>query len=360
MDVRFCIAGGGPAGVMLGYLLARAGYTVAILEKHKDFFRDFRGDTIHPSTMDVLHELGLFDAFMELQPDRVTELGGMIGETPVKIADFRRLPTRSKFLAFLPQWDFLDFLSREGRRYPGFRLMLESEAVELVIEEERVVGVVAATPQGKTTLRAGLVVAADGRHSDVRRLAGAPIDVLWLRLSRRPDDPGQAFGRVDRGAFLILIDRGEYYQCGFVIRKGEFEAIKAAGIDAFQQRIRKLAPFLAERVHELSDWSQVSLLTVQIDRLERWYREGLLCIGDAALAAVQRRRLLPARLTQLVQIAIQNAIVVPTLSGSGDTPLTPPLPIRILNRVDALRTVPAYVIGVGFRPEHVNRRIAAR
>ncbi|MGP6159813.1 MAG: FAD-dependent oxidoreductase, partial [Vulcanimicrobiaceae bacterium] len=288
LRARCCIAGGGPAGVMLGFLLARAGIGVVVLEKHKDFFRDFRGDTIHPSTLELMHELGLLDEFLKVPHQEVRELGAQIGDSFLRVADFTHLPTVCKFIALMPQWDFLNFLAERGRHYAGFELRTEAEVTDLLFDGERVAGVRATTPHGPLDVRADLVVGADGRHSVVRAKGGlkvteigAPIDVLWMRVSRRPDDPGQTFGRVNLGKVLIMINREDYWQCAFVIRKGGFDGIRKRGLPAFRDEVAALAPFLRERLEELRDWDDVSLLTVAVDRLERWYRPGLLCIGDA-------------------------------------------------------------------------------
>src|SRR6478735_3636666 len=349
-----CIAGGGPAGMMLGYLLARAGVEVIVLEKHADFFRDFRGDTIHPSTLEIMHELGVLDDFLKRPHQELSVLKGKIGDDDVTLADFSHLPTRCKFIAFMPQWDFLDFLAEKAKRYSGFHLKMQAEVVGLLIENDVVVGVKAKTPQGELQIRADLVVGADGRHSVVRDLAGleredygAPMDVLWLRLSKRPSDASQALGRIQAGRLLVMLDRCEYWQCAYVIPKGGFEDLQRRGLPAFRQSIVELNPALADRVGEIKSWDDVKLLTVVVDRLKRWYRPGLLCIGDAAhamspvggvginlaiqdavaaanilagplrrgrvgtseLAAVQRRRTLPMQLTQWLQVRVQNNVI---------------------------------------------------
>lgn len=397
LNVRCCIVGGGPAGMMLGFLLARAGISVVVLEKHGDFFRDFRGDTIHPSTLDVIAELGLLDAFLELPHQELRELAAQIGDDVVTIADFTHLPTRSKFLAFMPQWDFLNFLAAQARRYPGFRLVMEAEVTDLIVEQGRIAGVRAKTSTGTLEVRAPLIVAADGRQSTVREQAGmeivalaAPIDVLWFRVSRRPGDPGQILGRIDTGRIMVMIDRGDYYQCGFVIRKGEFDAIRERGLERFRDDIALIAPFLRDRLHELNDWEAIKLLTVRVDRLRRWYRPGLLCIGDAAhamspiggvginlaiqdavaaanilveplragtpsveqLGHVERRRALPTWLTQSLQVFLQKRVIGRVLRSTKRA--SAPLIVRLLQRWPYLRRIPAYLVGVGFRPEHVH------
>lgn len=396
LEARCCIVGGGPAGVVSGYLLARAGVDVVVLEKHADFFRDFRGDTIHPSTLTLMDELGLLDAFLQRPHSEATELGIRFGSVAVPIADFCHVPGRCKFLAFMPQWDFLDFFVQQARAFPGFRIAMGAEATELIRDDGRVTGVVARTSEGALTVRADLVIVAEGRHSTLRGRAaltvkniGAPIDVLWMRLSRKADDPGQAFGNVGADGLLVAIDRGDYYQCAFVIRKGEFAAIEARGLTAFRERVGTLAPFLRDRTGELAQWDDVKLLTVTVDRLTTWYRGGLLCIGDAAhamspvggvginlaiqdavatanalaaplladaletqhLRAVQRRRELPTRLTQMLQVFVQDRILARVLTGRRRT--GPPALVRLFGAIPALRRLPALVVGIGFRPEHV-------
>jgi 2-polyprenyl-6-methoxyphenol hydroxylase-like FAD-dependent oxidoreductase len=395
---RCLVAGGGPAGMMLGFLLARAGVDVLVLEKHGDFLRDFRGDTIHPSTLEVMHELGLLEEFLRLPHSKMRQAQGQVGTERIVIADFSHLPTRCKFIAFMPQWDFLNFLADHGQRYSAFHLGMASEAVDLIEEGGRIVGARARIPEGELTVRADLVVAADGRHSVMRQKAGlasdsfgAPIDALWLRLSKRASDPGQTLGRIDPGRILVMLDRGDYWQCAFVIRKGGFEEIRGRGLPAFRDEIARLVPYLADRVGELRDWTDVKLLTVAVDRLRRWYRPGLLCIGDAAhamspiagvginlavqdavaaanvlvpllrgggevgtepLARIQRRRALPTRLTQAMQVLIQNRVLSRVLASTA--PVRPALPFRLLNRFPLLQRIPARLIGIGFRPEHVH------
>ncbi len=285
------IAGGGPAGMMLGFLLARAGVDVLVLEKHADFLRDFRGDTIHPSTLQVMAELGLLDEFLKRPHQEVRELSADIGGERVTIADFSHLPTRCPFVAFMPQWDFLNFLAEQAKRYPTFHLKMQAEVTDLIFDGDRVAGLRAKTPQGELAVRADLVVGADGRHSTVRALAGlkvedkgAPMDVLWLRLSKRKDDGAESLGRIDAGRLFVMLDRGDYWQCAFVIPKGGFDELRRRGLPAFRAAIAELKPSLADRVTELQSWDDVKLLTVTVDRLKRWYRPGLLCIGDAAHA----------------------------------------------------------------------------
>jgi 2-polyprenyl-6-methoxyphenol hydroxylase-like FAD-dependent oxidoreductase len=394
--VTCVIAGGGPAGIMLGFLLARAGVDVLVLEKHRDFLRDFRGDTIHPSTLQVMHELGVLGAFLTRPHQEVRELRGIIGESEVRMADFTHLPTHCKFIALMPQWEFLNFLAEAGDRFPGFDLRREAEVTDLVEQAGRIVGVQGHSPEGPFEVRADLVVGADGRHSVVRERAGlrvtnlgAPIDVLWMRLSKKPGDPGQTLGRINHGRMLVTLDRGDYWQCAFVIRKGGFDRVRERGLASFRDDIVRIAPFLGDRVAELDDWDDVKLLTVAVDRLERWWRPGLLCIGDCAhamspiggvginlaiqdavaaanilarpllngsltdrdLAAVQRRRNLPTRLTQGMQVAIQQRVLDPVIGS--DRPISAPWPLRLFNRLPVLRRIPARLIGMGFRPEHV-------
>ncbi|HEV7327887.1 MAG TPA: FAD-dependent oxidoreductase [Bosea sp. (in: a-proteobacteria)] len=398
-----CIAGGGPAGMMLGFLLARAGVDVIVLEKHADFLRDFRGDTIHPSTMEVMHELGLLDEFLRLPHVREDDLVARFGNEDITVADFSHLPVKAPFIAFMPQWDFLDFLADHGRAFSNFRLLMQTRATGLIEEAGRVVGLTAEGPDGPLEVRADLVVAADGRRSDLRAAAGfnptelgAPMDVLWFRLSRRTDEPAQAFGQVAAGRFFIRLNRGDYWQCAFIIPKGSLETLQAAGLDAFKTGLLTLAPELADRTGELASWDDIKLLSVAVDRLERWWRPGLICIGDAAhamspiggvginlaiqdavaaanllakplrekaladadLAAVQTRREWPAKLTQTAQIAIQNRVITPLLAA--DKPIVPPWPLRLLQRFPLLRRLPARMVGMGVRPEHVGPELGPR
>ncbi len=396
ISVHCCIAGGGPAGIMLGLLLARAGVDVLVLEKHADFLRDFRGDTIHPSTLEVMHELGLLEDLLKLPHQKAPRLNGQFGDLALTIADFTHLPTHCGFIAFMPQWDFLNFLAERGTRYPTFKLRMRADVTGLIEEAGRVVGLQATTPDGPLEVRARLVVGADGRHSVVRAQAGlqvdesgAPMDVLWFRLSRRPGDPENPMGRFQMGRIFIMLNRGEHWQCGFVIPKGSFEQIRERGLAALRDGIAQLAPFAADRVGELSDWDAIKLLTVQVDRLRQWYRPGLLCIGDAAhamspvggvginlaiqdaiavanllasplrtgrlttedLRRVQRRRELPTRLTQRFQVFFQARVVARVLGSTEQ--LSPPLLLRLLARFPFLSRIPARLIGIGVRPEHV-------
>jgi 2-polyprenyl-6-methoxyphenol hydroxylase-like FAD-dependent oxidoreductase len=391
-----CIAGGGPAGMMLALLLARKGVEVVVLEKHADFLRDFRGDTIHPSTLEVMYELGLLEEFLKLPHQELRQLAGRVGSDTVTIADFRHLPTHCQFLALMPQWDFLEFIKKQARRYPTFKLRMETEVTDLLEENGRVQGVHAKTPNGSLQIRARLTVGADGRQSIVRKRAnlrvvdlGAPMDVLWMRLSRRPTDPEQTLGHVDQGKIFVMLNRESYWQCGFVIAKGEAEAVRERGLDSFRDEIAGFEPILRDRVLELRDWKDVRVLTVVVDRLSQWFRPGLLCIGDAAhamspvggvginlaiqdavatanilgpmllrkapseseLLLVQQRRDFPTRATQRLQIVIQNNVIRRVLSNPK--PLTLPWPLILLRRWPILRRIPALALGVGFRAEHV-------
>ena len=396
LSTRCCVVGGGPCGIMLGFLLARAGIDVVVLEKHADFLRDFRGDTIHPSTLDVMAELGLLEDFLKLPHQKAPNIGAFFDGHPYQFADFRYLPTRCKFVALMPQWDFLNFLADRGKSYPSFHLRLRAEAVDLIEDGNRVTGVRVDTPDGALEIRADLTVGCDGRHSTVRERArftvddlGAPMDVLWFRLPKKGSDPDETMGRFEAGRIVVMLDRGDYWQCAFVIRKGAIEETKRAGLPAFRQSIARLAPIFADRVGELKDWDQIKLLTVAVNRLPRWHRPGLLCIGDAAhamspiggvgvnlavqdavvaanllwqplkrgtlreddLEAVQRRREFPTRVTQRLQVIVQNNVIDRAL-GAGQS-LPAPWLLRLFSRFPPLRAIPAWLVGRGVRPEHV-------
>lgn len=398
-----CIAGGGPAGMMLGFLLARAGVDVTVLEKHADFLRDFRGDTIHPSTMQLMQELGLLEDFLKLPHTEERSIVARFGDRDVPIADFSHLPVAAPYIAFMPQWDFLDFLADRGRALPHFKLLMRAKATGLIRSGGRIAAVTAETAEGEATIWADLVVAADGRHSDLRqaggftvREIGAPMDVLWFRLSRRESDAGQTFGQVGRGRFAVMLNRGDYWQCAYVIPKGTLEKLHAAGLGAFRAGLAELLPIVADRAEEIAGWDDLKLLSVAVDRLERWWQPGLICIGDAAhamspiggvginlaiqdavaaanrlagplrdrslrsedLAAVQERRNFPTRATQALQVAIQNRVITPILAGSG--PVKPPLLLELLRWFPVLRRIPARLIGMGFRPEHIGPELAPR
>ena len=398
LQTRCVIAGGGPAGIMAGYLLARAGVSVIVLEKHADFFRDFRGDTIHPSTLELMYELGLLDEFLKQPHQEVRELRAVINGQTVPIADFTKLPTHCKFIAFMPQWDFLNFLSTHAKQFPSFQLLMEHEVVDLMFDQQRVTGVRVKTPRGELEIRADLVIGADGRHSIVQACAGlerqdfgVPIDALWMRISKKQDDPQQSFGFFQQGKLLVLLDRGDYWQCGFVIPKGGFDDIKARGLQKFQNDIVSFAGFLRDRVAELDDWSKIKLLTVQINRLRDWCRDGLLCIGDSAhamspaggvginlaiqdavatanllaeklrtgpvsvddLRKVQARREWPTRLIQAMQVFIHRRVVT---GRTSDRKQSLPFVFRLLKWFPVLRQIPARFIGIGPRPEHFYSR----
>jgi 2-polyprenyl-6-methoxyphenol hydroxylase-like FAD-dependent oxidoreductase len=390
-----CVVGGGPAGIMLGYLLARAGIKVTVLEKHGDFFRDFRGDTVHPSTLEIMHELGLLNGLLLLPHQRVTSVTARIGDFDFEAADFRHVPTRCKFVALMPQWDFLNFLSERAKRFDGFELRMQHEGTGLIRDGRRIIGLEARSPAGPLQIEADLVVACDGRNSAMRQSArlpvqefGVPIDVLWFRISRQPHDPQQVLGNINYGKALILINRGDYFQAGLIIRKGTLEQIKTEGLDAFRQNIAQIAPYVRDRVAEIKDWDQIKLLTVQINRLRQWHLPGLLCIGDAAhamspaggvginlaiqdavataniLAAplragqvndaivkrVQQRREFPTRVTQFLQVTAHKAFDA-VFKTHG--PIQAPWQLKVVNALPGRKWIMGYVVGVGVRPEHV-------
>jgi 2-polyprenyl-6-methoxyphenol hydroxylase-like FAD-dependent oxidoreductase len=398
LQTRCCIAGGGPAGMMLGLLLARAGIDTIVLEKHADFLRDFRGDTIHPSTLEAMNELGFFDELLTLPHQKAESLSGKIGTESLPLADFTGLPTRAKFIAFMPQWHFLDFLARKAAAYPTFRLAMRAEVQTLIKEDGAVAGIVAQTPDGRLEVRADLTIGADGRHSTVRQAAGlvpqeigAPMDVLWFRMSRKADDPQEAFGQAGAGRILILINRGDYWQCGYIIAKGAFAAMQTGEIATLQARIAELVPFAADRVAEIKSWDDVKLLTVAVNRLPVWHKPGLLCIGDAAhamspvggvginiavqdaiaaanilspalrqkkklieddLGAVQRHRERAVRWTQAGQVFIQKRVISNILRDEAQ--LSPPPVLLLVKHAPFLRRLVGRLIGLGVQPEHVH------
>ena len=380
---------------MLGYLLARAGVAVTVLEKHKDFFRDFRGDTVHPSTLEVMRELGLLEDLLKIPHQQLTSVGGVVGNFRFQAADFRHLPTHCKFVALMPQWDFLDFLSNRAKKFPGFRLCMQHEVTGLARNGDTIAGVEAQTPDGPLEIRAGLVVGCDGRHSTIRQTAkrevlefGVPIDVLWFRISRKADDPEQLLGNINYGKALVLINRGDYFQSGLIIRKGAFEKIQRDGLETLRNDIQKIAPYLGDRVQELQNWDQIKLLTVRINRLERWHLPGLLCIGDAAhamspaggvginlaiqdavaaaniltehlragpvpenvLARVQERREFPTRVTQFMQINAHKAFAR-IFENAG--PIRTPWQLRAATHIPGLQRLLGRAVGLGARPEHI-------
>ncbi|HTZ03228.1 MAG TPA: FAD-dependent oxidoreductase [Xanthobacteraceae bacterium] len=405
ISAKCCVAGGGPAGMMLGFLLARAGVSTVVLEKHADFFRDFRGDTVHPSTLELMYELGLLDQFLKLPHQKVETLTGQVGAEHLEMVDFRHLPTHCKYIALMPQWDFLNFLAEQGRRYKTFDLHMQAEATDLIEEGGQVVGLRAKTPDGTLSIRADLVVGCDGRHSTIREKAGfksedygAPMDVLWFRLPRKADDSTDTFGHIEAGRMMILLDRGDYWQCAYVIQKGGIDKIRTEGLEAFRRRVVDMSPFLADRIGTLQSFDDIKLLSVSVDRLRKWWRPGLLCIGDAAhamspiggvginmavqdavaaanrlagplargavtdadLQAVEDRRTLPMRFTQWLQLNIQKRIISRVLGmDSGQRP-KPPLFFKLFNVFPALRRIPARLLGLGIRPEHIHTPDAER
>jgi 2-polyprenyl-6-methoxyphenol hydroxylase-like FAD-dependent oxidoreductase len=403
MKVRCCIVGGGPAGMMLGYLLGRAGIDVVVLEKHADFFRDFRGDTVHPSTLQVMDELGLIDGFLKLPHQRLQKMEGLFGGATVRLADLSRLKVKYPFIAFMPQWDFLNFLRESGKRFASLKVMMSTEATDLIEDGGRVAGVRAETPEGMLDIEADLTIACDGRHSLVRERAGlateeigAPMDVLWFRAGKTANETESVFARVEPGRMMVTFDRGDYWQCAYIIAKGQYDAVKARGLPALLDDVARVAPILKSGLADVKSWNDVKLLTVAINRLTRWTRPGLLCIGDAAhamspmggvgvnlavqdavatanllaaklvngcppedeLDAVRRRREFPVRMTQRMQVVAQDNIVSAALKG-GNQPLKAPLVMRLITAVPWLQGITARFIGLGVRPEHVQSPASA-
>jgi 2-polyprenyl-6-methoxyphenol hydroxylase-like FAD-dependent oxidoreductase len=403
IQTHCCIVGGGPAGMMLGYLLGRAGIETVVLEKHADFFRDFRGDTVHPSTLQVMDELGLIDGFLKVPHQELQKMDGQFGDESIRIADLSRTNAKYPFIAMMPQWDFLNFLRESGERFASLNVMMNANATDLIRSGDAVVGVNADTPEGPVEIRAGLTIGCDGRHSMVREGAGleveekgAPMDVLWFRAGRRPNETENLFARVQTGKMLVTFDRGDYWQCAYVIAKGQLDAVKAKGLDVFRNDVISMAPVLSAGMSDVKSWDDVKLLTVAINRLKRWTLPGLLCIGDAAhamspvggvgvnlaiqdavatanllaaklvalkstrgcpleeeLDAVRRRREFPVRMTQAMQVVVQNRIISVALRP-GDQPLRAPLFARIVNAIPWLQGITARFVAIGVRPEHVH------
>ncbi|MBR1210143.1 FAD-dependent oxidoreductase [Bradyrhizobium sp. JYMT SZCCT0180] len=403
MKVRCCIVGGGPAGMMLGYLLGRAGVDVVVLEKHADFFRDFRGDTVHPSTLQVMDELGLIEGFLKLPHQRLQKMDGLFGGAPVRLADLSRLKAKYPYIAFMPQWDFLNFLRESGKRFASLKVMMSTEATDLIEDGGRVAGVRANTPEGVIDIEADLTVACDGRHSLVRERAGlaieeigAPMDVLWFRAGKRANETENLFARIDPGSMMVTFDRGDYWQCAYVIAKGQYDAVKARGLSALLDNVARMAPILKSGLADIKSWDDIKLLTVAVNRLPRWTRPGLLCIGDAAhamspvggvgvnlavqdavatanllaaklvngcppedeLDAVRKRREFPVRMTQRMQVVVQDNIVRAALKPGGVL-LKPPMIVRLVTAVPWLQGITARFLGLGVRPEHVQSPASA-
>jgi 2-polyprenyl-6-methoxyphenol hydroxylase-like FAD-dependent oxidoreductase len=402
IQTHCCIVGGGPAGMMLGYLLGRAGIETVVLEKHADFFRDFRGDTVHPSTLQVMDELGLIDGFLKIPHQKLQKMDGKFGDDSIRIADLSRTNAKYPFIAMMPQWDFLNFLRESGKRFACFNVMMNANATDIIRSGDAVVGVTADTPEGPVEIRASLTIGCDGRHSIVREQAGleveeigAPMDVLWFRAGRRANETENLFARVQTGKMLVTFDRGDYWQCAYVIAKDQFDAVKARGLDAFRNDVIGMAPVLGAGMADVKSWDDVKLLTVAINRLKRWTLPGLLCIGDSAhamspvggvgvnlaiqdavatanllaaklvalkgskgcpaendLDAVRRRRTFPVRMTQAMQVVVQNDIISVALKP-GNQPLRAPLFARLVNAIPWLQGITARFVAIGVRPEHV-------
>ncbi len=389
--------------MMLGYLLGRSGVETLVLEKHADFFRDFRGDTVHPSTLQVMDELGLIDGFLKLPHQELQKMDGKFGASTIRIADLSRLRAKYPFIAFMPQWDFLNFLREAGRQFSSLKVMMNANATDLIWSDDRVVGVIADTAEGPVEIRSELTIGCDGRHSIVRQRAnleveeiGAPMDVLWFRAGKRENENESVFARVEIGKMLVTFDRGDYWQCAYVIAKGQYDSVKARGLDVFRDDVADMAPILAAGIADVKSWDDVKLLTVAINRLKRWTRGGLLCIGDAAhamspvggvgvnlavqdavatanllaaklksgcpsddeLEAVRRRREFPVRMTQAMQVVVQNNLISIALKP-GDQPLRPPLFVRAINALPWLQGIAARFVAIGVRPEHVRSPVAA-
>ena len=403
IQTHCCVVGGGPAGMMLGYLLGRAGIETVVLEKHGDFFRDFRGDTVHPSTLQVMDELGLIDGFLKVPHQQLQKMDGQFGDDSIRIADLGRLHVKYPFIAMMPQWDFLNFLRESGKRFACLNVMMNASATDLIRSGDAVVGVTADTPEGPVEIRASLTIGCDGRHSIVRERAGleveelgAPMDVLWFRAGRRANETENLFARVQTGKMLVTFDRGDYWQCAYVIAKDQFDAVKARGLDVFRNDVIGMAPILSAGMADVNSWEDVKLLTVAINRLIRWTLPGLLCIGDAAhamspvggvgvnlaiqdavatanllaaklaavkesrgcpseddLDAVRRRRTFPVRMTQTMQVVVQNNIISVALKP-GNQPLRAPVFARLVNAIPWLQGITARFVAVGVRPEHVH------